>query len=261
MKDKKKAAIIRAITIGLILTCILGFIGYTKANTNSNAKADPFGHMYRVSEMMLSNESSPELDKMILVNLSSFHNLWIMEDITTYNFDNLGELKEIELDEDDTRKGLWSLTYDDNSLRYEITVEEDDSIVLSQLNAEQLCWSYKLSRVDMVSVNVSTFGKQEFLEIDWFFTDTFLYDLTQLSSGTIPRKGKIRFFVDDDSVEKITVIEEYYTDGNAEYTEYQLTKENGFSISAERKYDAGIQYAIYRIPYDIGEYVFYLKYT
>lgn len=33
MKDRKKDAIIRAITISLVLTCILGFIGYSKANT------------------------------------------------------------------------------------------------------------------------------------------------------------------------------------------------------------------------------------
>jgi len=261
MKDKKKAAIIRAITIGLVLTCTFGFTGCTKTKTNDNAKADPFGHMYRVSEMTFPDKSAANPDQMILVNLSSFHNLLIMENTTTYDFENLGELKEKQLEEGDARKGLWLLTYDDKPLRYELTVEEDDSVVLSQRNAEQVSWSYKLSRVDGLSVNVSAFGKREFLEIDWYFADTFPGDLTQLSSGTIPGKGTIGFSVEDDTVDKITLVEEYYTDGNVEYAEYQLTREEGFAISVKTRYDAGVQYAIYRIPYDGGEYVFYVKYT
>lgn len=238
-----------------VLICVFALVGCA-----NQQKADPFGHMYRVSETILPEASSAALDKQILVNLDGFHTLWIMEDTTTYDFEKLGELKEIELHEDDAQKGLWSLTSDDNSLRYELTVEEDDSIILSQINADQICWSYKLSRVDMVSVNVSAFGTREALEVDWYFAGTFLGDLSQLSSGTIQGQGKIGFSIEDEHVDQITLVEEYYTDGNMEYTEYPLSKEEGFSISAKTRYDSADQYAIYRIPYDNGEYIFYIRY-
>ena len=70
MDDKKKAAIIGAITIGLIFVCVIGFIGHSKASTGYDVKADPFGHIYRVSEVILPEKSATDLDRNILVNLS-----------------------------------------------------------------------------------------------------------------------------------------------------------------------------------------------
>lgn len=245
----------------LIISILIAAVFLSGCSQMSNtAKADPFDHIYRVTETLVSDDSAIDPRDSLLINLSAFHNLLIMSDSTTYDFEMVGEFKETELVEGDTRKGLWALVRDDAPARYEVSVEDDDSVVLTHLLADQVQYSYKLTRVDMVSVSVSTFGTREHLEIDWYFDGTFPGDLLQLSSGSINGKGKIGFSVEDESIDKITVIEEYYTDGKVEHTEYQLTKEEGFGISAKTRYESGEQYAIYRIPYDNGEYVFYVKY-
>lgn len=248
----------KCLIISILIAAV--FLSGCSSTANNTANADPFGHIYRVTETLISEDASANLDKSILINLSAFHNLSIMEDTTTYDFAMVGELKETELVKGDTRKGLWTLVRDDTPVRYEVSVEDDDSVVLTHRIANQIQWSYRLARVDMVSVSVSTFGTREHLEIDWYFAGTFPGNLLQLSSGSINGKGKIGFSVEDESIDKITVIEEYYTDGNVEYAEYQLTREEGFSIAVRTKYDTGDQYAVYRIPNENGEYVFYVKY-
>lgn len=245
--------------IALLALIAIFLTGCGKSNDSS---IDPFGHIYRVSGSVDDVFAVEAIDDVLLVNLSSFHNLFIMNNVDTYDFELMGEFKECELDNEDERNGLWIITQDNETTpSFELAVDKSGSIFLSQIAGETIQRTYPLIRVDMVSVNVSTFGTREHLEIDWFYHDTFPGDLSMLSSGTIQGKGKIGFSVEDEDIDTIKVIEEYYANGSVEHTEYNLSRAEGFSISVNTKYEGNDQYAIYRIPDQMGEYVFYIKYV
>jgi len=66
------------------------------------------------------------------------------------------------------------------------------------------------------------------------------------------------------SMPTLTLVEEYYHNGQMERTEYQLmqNKKGEFPLPAplSRRYPEGEQYVIYRIPYKGGEYLFRSRY-
>lgn len=203
-------------------------------------------------------ESSPE--ETLLINIDALCNLYFMEDATTYYFQEIGKLKQMKLSEDDSRKGLWFCCK--GSDRYELSVEADDTVVLTCLTTEKVLWSYRLSRVDMITAHTSSAGTRSHTDLNWFFADTFSNNLLQIPSRPdILKKGTLGFSTEDDRITSLTVFEEYYTDGNVEYKEYVLRSEDGFNMELNTKYETGEQYAIYRIPYENGEYVFCLKYA
>ena len=137
----------------------------------------------------------------------------------------------------------------------------DDVLSLTMLAGEKIIWKYALEPVDTISINISSGAERSSLEIDWFYADTFAGDLSQLSMATIHGTGIMGIQVKDDAVEEILVHEEYYTDENISISEYSLNRKDGFSLNFRRRYELGKQYAIYRIPYKNGEFVFYLEYT
>lgn len=203
-------------------------------------------------------ESSPE--ETLLINIDALCNLYFMEDATTYYFQEIGKLKQMKLSEDDSRKGLWFCCK--GSDRYELSVEADDTVVLTCLTTEKVLWSYQLSRVDMITAHTSSAGTRSHTDLNWFFADTFSNNLLQIPSRPdILKKGTLGFSTEDDRITSLTVFEEYYTDGNVEYKEYVLRSEDGFNMELNTKYETGEQYAIYRIPYENGEYIFCLKYA
>lgn len=241
----------------ILLTTV--FLSGCSSDISQAGGPDPFGHIYRVAETLVSEDPSGQ--ERILIHLDGFHNLWIMEDTATYDFIRIGEFKESKPEPEEMGDSRWIITAEDaDAIAYELTADETGAVVFTQLQENTVLQSCRLVRVDMLSVNVSSAGTREFLETDWYFTDTFSGDRLQLSSGTIHRKGKIGFSLEDESIDTLTITEAYYTDGNPEYSEIQLTKETGFHIDAATKYDTGVQYALYRIPYENGEFIFYIKY-
>lgn len=225
------------------------------------ALVEPFAHTYRIEEVLHSSDPALLPEETTLIEISAFGDLWIMEDLTTYEFQDVGQFKKSDLAEDDPRKGLWTTVQVEGSdIQYQLSVEADDSVRLMCMEAEQVQWAYKLSRVDTITANVATTGERSHMEIDWYFADTFPGDLQQLSSGKIYNKGTLGFYVEDERITSLTVFEEYYTDGNVEYKEYTLNREDGFNISVNTRYETGKQYAIYRIPFENGEYLFSINY-
>lgn len=74
MKDKKKTAVIRAITIGLILICILGFIGYKKANEVGIKGNYPATIMVDGVMYYLKNAMPAEIDPSAIVGYTTSYN-------------------------------------------------------------------------------------------------------------------------------------------------------------------------------------------
>lgn len=102
--------------------------------------------------------------------------------------------------------------------------------------------------------------EQTALEADWFLEGTYPGDLSLLSSATVYSNGTVGFTPEEESISALTVYEAYYTDGNAKYQEYVLQKESGFHLSLTARYQTGEQYGLYRIPFENGEYIFYITY-
>lgn len=240
----------------ILIALLLSGCGIMK---NYSLEADPFGHTYRVAEVLGSTAPEASAEEKLLINIDALCNLYIMEDTTTYEFQKIGEFKQLELPEDDTRKGLW-FCYKAAD-RYELSVEEDDAVILTQLVNEEISWSYQLSRVDTISANLSSAGSRSHMQLNWYFSDTFPGNLQIPSRPDIIKKGTLGISTEDDSIANLTLFEQYYTDGNVEYKEYALNKEDGFNISVETRYETGEQYAIYRIPFENGEYVFLIKFS
>lgn len=222
-------------------------------------EADPFAHTYRVTEVLDADASSVPEEEKILVNIDALRNLYIVDDTTSYDFRKIGELKLLELKESDPRKGVW-FCYK-SSDRYELSVDADDAVILSCLAADEVLWTYCLKRVDTVSAHLSSAGARSHMQLNWYFTDTFPGNLQIPNRPDITNNGTLGFSVEDDSITSLTLLEEYYTDGNVEHNDYLLRKEDGFSIELGTRYKTGDQYAIYRVPYENGEYGFCLKYV
>lgn len=222
-------------------------------------EADPFAHTYRVAKVLEANAPESVSAETLLIHIDALCNLFLMNDTVSYNYQQIGQFKQIALPEEDTSKGLW-FCYKASD-RYELSVEADDAVVLTCLNNEDILWAYGLSLVDRISAHYSSSGARSHMQLNWYFANTFPNNLQLPSRPDIFRKGTLGFSVEDDSVTKLTLLEEYYTDGKVEHSEYLLTKENDFSIELQTRYEAGEQYAIYRIPFEKGEYVFCLKYA
>ena len=221
-------------------------------------EADPFGHTYRVEEVLKTSTPEVSSEELRLIKIDALCNLYVMEDTATYDFREVGKLQQLELPEEDTRKGLWFCYQASN--RYELSVDENDNVVLTKLVSEETVWSYRLSRVDTVSAHLSSSGTRSHIQLNWYFADTFPGNLQIPNRPDIIKKGTLGISAEDDSISNLTLYEAYYTDGNVEHKEYALKKEDGFSISVETRYETGEQYAIYRIPYENGEYVFLIKF-
>jgi len=214
---------------------------------------EPFGHTYQVTAISEISDNA-EADKKLIVKVDVFGNLLIADDMKTMEFSRFGEFKKSK-----QHKNTWIIGEDDTDIQYILRWDGDNGLMLSMMSDAQLQWTYTLEPVDTVSVNVSSGAERSSLEIDWYYADTFSGDLLQLSKATVHGEGKMGIQVAE-NVEQIVVYEEYCTDGIWESYEYTLNYETGFSLNLVTRYPSGNQYAIYRIPYANGEYIFYLEY-
>lgn len=222
---------------------------------------EPFGHVYRVAEVMYQTDSDQEIDTRKIFNIDEFRNLWIMDDISTYVFKLAGEFPKYRPQKKDVTSASWILQTEDSAIMYDLSVTKDRSVILSQFEDDRLQWKYRLDRIDMLSVNVVSKGERSSLEVDWYYSNTYPDDISQLSSATIHDNGSVGFSIYDCSIDSVAVYEEYYTDAGVEHSEYLLQVESGLGLSLATKHKTTGQYALYRIPYKNGEYIFYLKYN
>lgn len=209
-----------------------------------------FNHTYRIDQMQIPENAPQEQARQI--RLDEAKNLWIMDDLTTFSFAKLGKFQK-QKDTD-----LWTLTAEDGAC-YELHREEHTPI-LTRRQDDAVCWTYTLAPVDGIGANLSSGGVRSFLEIDWFYADTFPGNLELLSAATIRGKGTLGLSVADPAIETLTLLEEYHTGETVETTAYTLTKEDGFALPLAARSTSDKQYALYRIPYETGEFLFYLVY-
>ena len=75
-------------------------------------------------------------------------------------------------------------------------------------------------------------------------------------------KAKVAIYVGGLETDTLTLTEEYHHDGTVETQTYTLPRnQNGsFSLEVATRYEEPEQYALYRIPFEGGEYRFTLTF-
>lgn len=255
------------VAFALILAVPL-FIFISEADFRGEDNAySPFSHTYRVAEVIHTEDAEAELP---VVRLEAYNGLYLRNRRTGDDI-HPGDMAAVEVPEGDpatTPKGIWQLIpEDDPAMLYKVTVEADETVILSCQKNDMLQWKYRLSRVDTLkigfktSANLLNMGSNGGFTARWFPEGTF-HDHDDLEKIDALAKTGIGLNPEY-SIETLTVFEEYYTDGKAEYAELRLTltDSGNFSLEVSKRYDAGQQYALYRIPYENGEYVFRVNFT
>lgn len=232
------------VAIILLIVCILTSCGDTSP--------EPLGHIYRVAEIFDANNQQIQKARVPLVNIDVLGNFQVCEDTTDMEFSLLGKLEKSR-----EEKNAWIVVPESSDPIYKLYCDENRAFMLLDLKSGE---TFLLDPVDTMQVSVLSKSERSALEIDWFYENTYSGELSYLSKATIHGTGKLSLQLSDDILENVVVYEEYYTDGSKESVTYQFNTKDGLSLDLCTRYTAGSQYAVYRIPYKNGEYVFYLEF-
>lgn len=247
----------------------------------------PFGHIYRVDEVLESLDAIEEqlplirLDYRMEAVLESTAPMeeQASSDSTSYRMQNILELManpssrqwitigsmEFQKQEADNtnllHKGVWLLVLKDES-QYRLTVENDNSVVLSYTREGQLQWKYLLSRVDTLICTVKSSYSVESPVLEWYPQGTFQGEVSILNGADIQEEGTVAFHWLDDTTDTLTVIEEYYSADQVEVIKHSVSinSRKQFVLPVKIRSSKENQYAIYRIPFENGEYVFTIRF-
>jgi len=229
-------------------------LGTHLQDTGSLEAASPFGREYRVAQVLYPEDTpAPETVKVDLRLIFSEHGLRIAEngmdyaDIGTFTFNE--------------PEGIWQLTPEaEPDSRYSVVVEEQ-SVILSHTKNDHLQFTWRLSPVDTASVIVSTFGKTMSTNPTWYPEgpdDPVPY----FSKSDVLGKAKVTILVEGLKADTLALTEEYHHDGTVETQTYTLprNKNGSFTLEVTTRYEGPEQYALYRIPFEGGEYRFTLTF-
>lgn len=215
----------------------------------------PFSRTYRVAEVYYGEEATP------IIKLSAYGDVQLINH-SRMDSQDLGTLtyQEPQGAQAEQIFGIWNLVpEEDASATYRITVENLTGVIATHWRDDFLQWQYRLEAVDTLQVSGSSRGERCFFTPRWFYEGTFDDYSGSLEYINIYTSGKIGFSWKDDSAQDITLTEVYNHDGQLETREYFLPADQ-LSLELETRYETGKQEAIYRIPYENGEYVFKVIY-
>lgn len=231
---------------------------YLQDSGNLNT-ANPFFEIYQVEEVLYpQGEPVPEYTK---IDLSG--RLAYVEDRDGERT-KLGKFVYIDPVEGQTQKGIWQLIPEENpDAMYKLTVEADDSVILSYYREEQLLWKGLLTDYgrDTCSVSVSTFGKTSFHMPTWYAPGS-PDPVPYLKEIDIIQDATVTIVVAGLETDTLTLYEEYHHGTSTETAVYTLSpnKPYSYKFDVSARYDGKEEWALYRIPYEDGEYRFILTF-
>lgn len=158
--------------------------------------------------------------------------------------------------ENSPHKGVWEMIPEtDTQKLYRVTVEGDDSVVLAGFDSGAPMWEYGLEYAPMMGVQIMDSLGLVTGSAQWYY-DGFLDPSEKISGLPLRGKGELRLSIPGNP-ETITVLEEYHKDGQVEYREFTLerNKKDRYTMKLEADKEAEEEYAIYRVPYEDGEFV------
>ena len=233
-------------------------IGSFLQDTGSLNTANPFNKCYQIEEVLYPEGATvPEYTKIKL-----YSGITYVED-RNGNSEELARFVYVEPVEGQTQKGIWQAVPEGNpDSLYKLTVEEDDRVILSYYAQEQLLWKGKLTNYgrDTCVITVPTFGSTMQMLVDWYAPGR--ADPTPGSRASVVRSATLNIAVGGLPTETLVLYEEYHHGDSIEATTYTLEpkKAGSFSLKLKTRYDGEEEWALYRIPYQDGEYRFTLTF-
>lgn len=227
------------------------------------SEANPFLHPYRVAEVVYTVDNTADVP---MVELGYENELRFLQR-HSYQWEGVGRFVYVEPAEGEqaeTVLGIWQLVPENAGTDlYRLTVEADGSIFLSWLQADILQWRWRLERVDTFRWTVANSGSVASGTLEWFLSGTFDGQLQYLDCPAVYGEGTLSI-IPEETPESLTIYEEYYSHEGAEPECRELTltpnDSGGFQISVAVRYEGDGQYAIYRIPYQDGEFILGVQY-
>lgn len=125
-------------------------------------------------------------------------------------------------------------------------------------------WSVELEPVEKRLFTIEKEQEQSSFLMDWYSTELTPESKLLHSDYTLEDSASAAISVADDSVSRLTVLEEYHCDDNVEIHEYIVTRNKKgvfpFPEDLIKRYEKGEQFSFYRIHWENGEYLFRLNY-
>jgi len=221
-------------------------------------EADPFGQSYQIFQILHPEGGS--VPKYTKVELAGTH--MYVSDRNGDRTASYGPFTYVEPIPGQTQKGTWSLIpEDDPTALFQITVEADDSLFLSFYRQELLLWRGKLTPYgrNTCVVDVSTFGKSIYFQPDWYAPGR-MDPQPSLGRVDVVGDAKMKLTVAGLPQETLPLYEEYHHGSRMETASYSLepVKPHRYEMELSTRYDGEEEWALYRIPFEGGEYRFTL---
>lgn len=231
-------------------------IGTVLKDTGNLNTASPFGNDYQVAQILYPEEM--EVDEYTKVRLGS--GLMYLEDRngeSTF----IGSFEYIEPTQTQSQLGIWQLIpEEDPNALYKLTVEADETVILAYYEQEILQWKWLLTDYgrDSCFITVPTFGSTMQMMVDWYAPGR--EDPQPGSRADVVGSATLNIAVGGLDTETLTLYEEYHHGDRVETAIYTLEpkKIGSFSMKLKTRYDGENEWALYRIPYQDGEYRFTL---
>lgn len=219
---------------------------------------DPFTNQdYRVAEVLAGEEETP-----LRVHLTS--NYTYLEYPGEEAVPLGGEFTYVTQPEGAKEKGVWEMIPEESpNLRYRVVVEADEDVVIFCAENGQTRWAYRIEPSPMVGCTMLDVLGVTTWSADWYRAGTFVDD-GEYARGcpSLRGKGSLRISVPGDS-RTVTIYEEHHHGDRVQTRTMELEKDRrGFvEWKIEPEHDGQPQYAIYRIPYEDGEFVVAIRFT
>ena len=161
--------------------------------------------------------------------------------------------------------GTWQMIpAEDETLTYWLTVEADNIVLLSFYCNDQLQWKWKLVEENPVlaSASIQTWGQTTAATLTFYTPDDPDPQPNFRYSPSVNGKGTLKIALTHPESNTLTLIEEYHHGDTLETATYTLepNKSGSFPLDLKTRYDGQDEWALYRIPYQDGEYRFVLTY-
>ncbi len=219
---------------------------------------NPFFREFRV-EVVLYPENGQQHEN-AWIDLPDEERMYIAWD--GVNKEAIGTFTYTPPSEGDTAKGIWVLTPEENpTAQYRMVLAENGDLLLSYSEQEQLQWKWKLKEDPYTArITLENLYYTEEQHLVWYPDG--MADPEPRSTTDVPGTAKLTIHVENPEEERLTVVEEYHDAGQVEQETYTLSpnKWGAFEMELTTRYDGKEEYALYRIPYDGGEYRFCLTY-
>ncbi len=226
-------------------------------------KDNPFRESYRVEEVLYPEDGS--LGKHAKLQLTDFGIMRLALD--GIHEETISSFQYLEPNVEDTEKHIWLCTpEEDPQTSYRLTREADDSLFLACSRNGQLQWKWRLMPDTLKGeILVPSTNTNFVIPFEWYPLEI------ALQAEPEPYLGKI--YVQAATVTTITIAnsngatlelqEEYHHAGGVDHHTYTLVPAEDGTYPVELKPRYGMeegQYAIYRIPFEEGEFQFALTF-